>query len=86
MFRNHWVHLSFISDLIKRQLTTYRNIAQAKISLYFHYFRNAAYFGLGLCEPKLGETIVVSCAAGGVGNHVGQIAKIKGIFELNASQ
>ncbi|KAJ6646046.1 Prostaglandin reductase 1 [Pseudolycoriella hygida] len=39
---------------------------------------NAAYFGLELCELKSGDTIVVSGAAGGVGNHVGQIAKIKG--------
>lgn len=44
-------------------------------------YRNAAYFGLELCEPKPGETLVVSCAAGGVGNQVGQIAKMKGIFE-----
>lgn len=48
----------------------------------YTFYRNAAYFGLSLCEPKPGETIVVSGAAGGVGNHVGQIAKIKGIFEL----
>jgi len=40
---------------------------------------NAAYFGLlELCNPKQGETVVVSGAAGAVGNHVGQIAKIKG--------
>lgn len=44
----------------------------------FCYFSNAAYFGLDLCEPKKGETIVVSGGAGGVGSHVGQIAKIKG--------
>lgn len=48
---------------------------------FIFFYRNAAYFGLELCEPKPGETIVVSCAAGGVGNQVGQIAKMKGIFE-----
>merc|ERR1719481_2158903 len=39
---------------------------------------NTAYFGfLELCEPKAGETVVVSGAAGAVGSLVGQIAKIK---------
>ncbi|XP_028144094.1 prostaglandin reductase 1 [Diabrotica virgifera virgifera] len=40
---------------------------------------NTAYFGfLEICQPKPGETVVVSGAAGAVGSHVGQIAKIKG--------
>jgi len=33
---------------------------------------------LELCTPKAGETVVVNAAAGAVGMHVGQIAKIKG--------
>lgn len=38
-----------------------------------------AYFGLlEVGEPKEGETVVVSAAAGAVGSIVGQIAKIKG--------
>lgn len=38
-----------------------------------------AYFGfLEICQPKAGETVVVSGAAGAVGSLVGQIAKIKG--------
>jgi NADPH-dependent curcumin reductase CurA len=38
-----------------------------------------AYFGLlDICQPKEGETVVVSGAAGAVGALVGQIAKIKG--------
>jgi len=38
-----------------------------------------AYFGfLDLCQPKPGETVVVSGAAGAVGSAVGQIARIKG--------
>jgi len=38
-----------------------------------------AYFGLlDICDPKPGETVVVSGAAGAVGAVVGQIAKIKG--------
>jgi hypothetical protein len=37
-----------------------------------------AYFGLlDICRPQLGETVVVSGAAGAVGSLVGQIAKIK---------
>lgn len=38
-----------------------------------------AYFGLLECgRPKAGETVVVSAAAGAVGELVGQIARIKG--------
>ena len=38
-----------------------------------------AYFGLlEVGQPKAGETVVVSAAAGAVGSVVGQIAKIKG--------
>ena len=38
-----------------------------------------AYFGLlEIGQPKAGETVLVSAAAGGVGSIVGQIAKIKG--------
>jgi len=40
---------------------------------------NTSYFGfLEICQPKPGETVVVTGAAGAVGSHVGQIAKIKG--------
>ena len=38
-----------------------------------------AYFGLlDIGQPKAGETVVVSAAAGAVGSIVGQIAKVKG--------
>jgi NADPH-dependent curcumin reductase CurA len=38
-----------------------------------------AYFGLlNVGQPKAGETVVVSAAAGAVGSLVGQIAKLKG--------
>ncbi|CAI9730580.1 prostaglandin reductase 1-like [Octopus vulgaris] len=38
-----------------------------------------AYFGfLEKCQPKSGETVLVTAAAGAVGSIVGQIAKIKG--------
>ncbi|KAJ8731264.1 hypothetical protein PYW07_004428 [Mythimna separata] len=40
---------------------------------------NTAYFGLKeICQPKPGETIVITGAAGAVGSHVGQIGKILG--------
>lgn len=38
-----------------------------------------AYFGLlDICDPRAGETVVVSGAAGAIGMIVGQIAKIRG--------
>lgn len=40
---------------------------------------NTSYFGLlELCQPKAGETVIITGAAGAVGSLVGQIAKIKG--------
>lgn len=41
---------------------------------------NTAYFGFTkLCQPKAGDTLVVSAAAGAVGSIVGQIGKILGL-------
>lgn len=41
---------------------------------------NTAYFGfLEICQPKSGETLVVTAAGGAVGSLVGQIGKIKGL-------
>lgn len=34
---------------------------------------------MDVCQPKAGETVVISGAAGAVGSHVGQIAKILGL-------
>lgn len=43
------------------------------------HFSNTAYFGfLEICDPKPGDVVVVSGAAGAVGSHVGQIAQLKG--------
>lgn len=38
----------------------------------------ALYGFLDICKPVKGETVVITGAAGAVGNHVGQIAKLKG--------
>ncbi|XP_033221908.1 prostaglandin reductase 1-like isoform X3 [Belonocnema kinseyi] len=41
---------------------------------------DTSYFGLlDICQPKAGETLVISGAAGAVGSHVGQIGKINGL-------
>ncbi|KAF5301371.1 hypothetical protein FQA39_LY10769 [Lamprigera yunnana] len=50
---------------------------------------NAAYSGiLEICKPASGETIVISSAAGAIGSHAGQIAKIKGcrVIGITGSQ
>ena len=45
----------------------------------FGFIGATAYFGLlDIGQPKAGETLVVSAAAGAVGSLVGQIGKIKG--------
>lgn len=45
----------------------------------FGHIGLTAYFGLlDICDPKPGETLVVTAAAGAVGSIVGQIGKIKG--------
>ncbi|KAF5307615.1 hypothetical protein FQR65_LT06771 [Abscondita terminalis] len=58
------------------------DIGDLPLSLYLGVLGmpgNTAYFGfLDVCQPKDGETVVVTGAAGAVGSHVGQIAKIKG--------
>lgn len=55
------------------------NLHNANDSIASYTHSNTAYFGfLELCQPKAGDTVVVSGAAGAVGSLVGQIAKAKG--------
>jgi NADPH-dependent curcumin reductase CurA len=39
----------------------------------------SAWVGLGMAEPKAGDTLFVSGAAGAVGSMVGQLAKVRGL-------
>ena len=56
--------------------------AAPKVTNYLSLFGAVgmtAYFGfLDVCEPKAGDTVLVSGAAGAVGSLVGQLARIKG--------
>jgi NADPH-dependent curcumin reductase CurA len=51
----------------------------AYMGLFGHIGLTAYYGLLDVCQPKAGETLVVSGAAGAVGSLVGQIGKIKGL-------
>lgn len=78
-FTNQKLMSSKFNRLIWIQNCCSANIFWFKPFLYKHsYFSLSAYFGLSrICDPKPGETVLVSGAAGAVGNVVGQIAKIK---------
>jgi NADPH-dependent curcumin reductase CurA len=42
-------------------------------------YRATAFIGLNKCNPKPGETFLVTAAAGAVGSIIGQLAKLKGL-------
>ncbi|KAH1007491.1 hypothetical protein HUJ04_004715 [Dendroctonus ponderosae] len=48
------------------------------LKVFLHHWDLAFLECLEICHPKQGETVVISGAAGAVGSHVGQIAKLKG--------
>lgn len=73
-----WQEYSVVEESGVRKIDT--NLAPASAYLSVLGMTGlTAYFGLlDIAEPKEGETVVVSGAAGAVGSVVGQIAKIKG--------
>jgi len=62
------------NELIKTIITEDENLHMSVLGIT----GKTAYFGLKLAELKAGETVLISAAAGAVGNVAGQIAKIKG--------
>ncbi|MBP1949764.1 NADP-dependent oxidoreductase [Virgibacillus litoralis] len=73
-----WQEYSVVQESEVRKIDT--NLAPASAYLSVLGMTGlTAYFGLlDIADPKEGETVVVSGAAGAVGSVVGQIAKIKG--------
>lgn len=61
-------------ELIKTSIKASENLHMSVLGIT----GKTAYFGLGLAGLKKGETVLISAAAGAVGNVAGQIAKIKG--------
>ena len=61
-------------ELIKTSIKASENLHMSALGIT----GKTAYFGLGLADLKKGETVLISAAAGAVGNVAGQIAKIKG--------
>ena len=61
-------------ELIKTSIKATENLHMSVLGIT----GKTAYFGLGLADLKKGETVLISAAAGAVGNVAGQIAKIKG--------
>lgn len=61
------------------ELPSIPGLSLASIFGTFSLVGPTAYFGLlDIAAPQLGETLVVSAAAGGVGQIVGQLGKLKG--------
>lgn len=73
-----WQEYSVVEESTVRKIDTKLAPASAYLSV-LGMTGLTAYFGLlDIGQPKEGETVVVSGAAGAVGSTVGQIAKIKG--------
>ncbi|MGP4105873.1 NADP-dependent oxidoreductase [Virgibacillus sp. L01] len=75
-----WQQYSVVKEAEVRKIDTSLAPASAYLSV-LGMTGLTAYFGLlDIADPKEGETVVVSGAAGAVGSVVGQIAKIKGAY------
>jgi NADPH-dependent curcumin reductase CurA len=77
--RLDWADYSIVTDDQIEKITPYEDITLPTWLGVLGSPGMTAYFGiLELGQPKAGETVVVTSAAGAVGSIVGQIAKIKG--------
>ena len=73
-----WATEMIVSDSTVRKVDTDSAFASEYLGI-LGMTGLTAYFGLlKIGQPKAGETVVISGAAGAVGNVVGQIAKLKG--------
>ena len=66
--------IKYEKELIKTNITEDENLHMSVLGIT----GKTAYFGMQLAELKEGNTVLISAAAGAVGNVAGQIAKIKG--------
>ena len=74
-----WASHVAVPAAMVQPLPTIPNVPLSAVFGTFGVVGPTAYFGLmEIGRPKAGETLVVSAAAGGVGQIVGQIGKIQG--------
>jgi NADPH-dependent curcumin reductase len=74
-----WQEYALAEGSTLRKLPDHPNIPLTAYLGLFGMIGLTAYFGLlDITDPKAGETLVVSAAAGAVGSITGQIGKIKG--------
>ena len=66
--------IKYEKEIIKTNITEDENLHMSVLGIT----GKTAYFGMQLAELKEGNTVLISAAAGAVGNVAGQIAKIKG--------
>ena len=66
--------IKYEKEIIKTNITEDENLHMSVLGIT----GKTAYFGMQLAELKKGNTVLISAAAGAVGNVAGQIAKIKG--------
>ena len=72
----------YSTDRIERLDCSWRTLRSSRrnvVTTLSRHPRYTAFEGLlNVCNPKAGETVVVSAASGAVGQVVGQLAKLKG--------
>lgn len=74
-----WEHYAAVPERAAKRIRPIEGVPLTAFLSVLGVTGLTAYFGLlDIGEPKAGETVVVTAAAGAVGSIVGQIAKIKG--------